>query len=341
MQTDAAREALPVLAEVTRSGWVESRHRGVVVVVDTQGTIHRQRGPANWRTYMRSAAKPVQAVPLIESGAADSFRFTEEELAICCASHTGEEIHQQVVQSVLQKIGQPAEALACGVHPPTDSRTRRQLVAAGRRPNVLHHNCSGKHGGMLAVCVHRDWPVAGYRSADHPLQREIVQVMSELTGCSIEDIHLGVDGCGVPVFGLPLSAMARVFAILGTEGQAPRHGEALRRIREAMTGNPYLIAGRGQFDTALMQQCGERVVAKSGAEGVFCCGVIGRGLGIVIKMEDGYARALPSVALQCLLELNVVTEADLHALSSFFEPEVRNAHDELVGHIRAVRPLFA
>ena len=335
------KQQLPVLAEVTRSGMVESRHRGSVVVADAEGTIHALCGDGQGWTYMRSCAKPVQALPLVESGAADRFGFTEQELAVCCASHAGEVMHRGAVQRILDKIGLSGQALACGIHPPYNREERRRLLAEGREPDPIHHNCSGKHSGMLAVCVHRGWPVEGYLDPDHPLQVEILQCMSDLTGIPRDEIRLGVDGCGVPVFGLPLVAMARVFAHLASDVGHPDHRDALRRIRAAMIGNPEYIAGSGQFDTLLMQQSKGRVVAKSGAEGVFCCGLTGRGWGMAVKIEDGSTRAIPPVVVQCLAELSVLTEADLQALANCREPEIRNNSGLKVGAIRAVSPVFS
>ena len=246
---------------------VESRHRIAAAVCDAGGRVAAAVGDPGLVTYMRSAAKPLQALALIESGAARAFGLTSAEIAVTCASHSGEEIHVRTVRSVLAKAGVPEGALHCGVHPPIDRASAAALVAAGRAPTEVHCNCSGKHSGMLAVCAHRGWPLDGYWLPGQPLQQLLLGNVAAMAGLQPAEIVLGVDGCGVPVHGMPLTAMATAFARLAApQALADGRAEAARTIVAAMQAHPYLVAGKGRFTTQLMEWTRPAIVAKSGAE---------------------------------------------------------------------------
>ena len=321
--------------KVTRGPIVESVHRADVAVADSAGRILFWAGDPGKVTFWRSSAKPIQAVPLIETGASARFGFEDREIAVMCASHSGEDVHMRAVAGILSKIGLDDSVLACGVHPPLDRASARKLLACGVAPWQLHCNCSGKHAAMLSVAVHMGYPVSGYFRPDHPVQRLMLHEVSLFTGIREDDISIGVDGCGVPVFGLPLAAMARAFATLVRPGQLPNAAAAAgaQRVCDAMRAHPYMVAGRGRLTTALMEVAGDRLVAKSGAEGVCCVGVLDLGLGVAVKIEDGNARAAGPVVIEVLARLGVLDGEGLAALAEHHHPHVLNHRGEVVGDI--------
>ena len=332
------------LVEVRRGGITESRHRGHIVAVDGDGAIVAQLGAPETVTFMRSSAKPHQtAIPLITSGAAARFQFTEREIAIACGSHSGQEIHAETVAGMLRKIGLGADALRCGVHEPFDQETARALRERGEQPSVLQNNCSGKHAAMLALAVHLGAPIETYDQPDNPVQLAAVRVISQFSGFPVEDIAIGVDGCGVPVFGLTVRAMALMYARLVVPPASfdAETGEACRRVVAAMGAYPELVGGtRERFDTEVMRATGGRVVSKVGAEGVYTagalpCAVWPQGLGLAFKIEDGEdRRARPTVAIECLRQLGVLDEEALAALTPYASFPIHNHRGDKVGEIR-------
>jgi L-asparaginase II len=330
------------LVEVTRGGITESRHRGHVVAVEPDGTMVANLGAPETVTYLRSSAKPHQAIPLIASGAADRFGFTEKEIALACASHSGEPIHTEVAASMLRKIGLGPEALKCGVHDPFSPEVSRRLRERGEAPNVLQNNCSGKHAGMLALALHLGAPTETYDEPTNPVQLAIGETVSRLSGIPLEDIAVGVDGCGVPVFGITVRAMARMYARL--VAPPAEFDEQLRnacaRIVAAMTTHPELIGGTSErLDTKIMKAAQGRVISKVGAEGVYTAGVLPcadwpRGLGLAIKIEDGDDhRARPTVVIESLRQLGVLVDESLEAVSRYAFFPVRNRRGEVVGEV--------
>jgi L-asparaginase II len=332
------------LVEVTRGGITESRHRGHVVVVEPDGTLVAHLGAPETVTYLRSSAKPHQAIPLITSGAADRFGFTEKEIALACASHSGEPIHTEVVASMLKKIGLGPEALKCGIHEPFSPEVSRRLRETGEPPNVLQNNCSGKHAGMLALALHLGAPTETYEEPSNPVQIAIGKSVSRLSGVPIEDIAVGVDGCGVPVFGVTVSAMARMYARLVSppgEFDEPTKS-ACARIVSAMTNHPELIGGQSErLDTEIMKAAQGRLISKVGAEGVYTAGILPceafpRGLGLAIKIEDGDDhRARPTVVIETLKQLGILFDESLEAVSRYAFFPVRNRRGDVVGEVTA------
>jgi L-asparaginase II len=319
--------------EVTRGSIVESRHRVHVAVVDAEGGVRAGAGDPDFVTFFRSAAKPLQALPLIDDGAADRFGLTEEELALCCGSHSGQPRHLRLAESILARIGLDGEALACGPHPPFHRGSRRELAESGLEPVRLHNNCSGKHAGMLALARAHGWATAGYERLGHPVQGRILNEVARWSGIAAEGIALGVDGCGVVCFAMPIRAMALSFARLAA---ASRRGEeAPRRVVGAMTRHPELVGGSGRLCTDLMRICEGRLFAKLGAEGVYCVGVPGAEIGVAIKIEDGTTRAVGPAVLGVLRRLDLISEDDLGSLHTHAFPEVTNTRGEVVGQIRA------
>lgn len=342
-----ANQQIPVaepLVEVRRGAITESRHRGHVAVVEPDGLILRYAGfPANV-TFLRSSAKPFQAIPLLVSGAAERFGFTDQEVALACASHNGEPIHTEIAASMLKKIGVGPEALKCGVHEPYSQRAATDLRLRGESPNVLHNNCSGKHAGMLAVAKHLGAPIETYYHPESPVQIAAGRVVAQFSDTPAEDLAIGIDGCGVPVFGITVKAMALAFARLVSTPEefdvATR--SACARIVKVMTTYPELIGGtHDRLDTEIMKAAPGRIVSKVGAEGVYTAGVMPckewpRGLGLAIKIEDGDDhRARPTVVIEALRQLGVLCGESLEAVSRYAFFPVKNRRGDVVGEIRA------
>jgi L-asparaginase II len=332
------------LVEVTRGGITESRHRGHVIAVEPDGEIVAHLGAPETVTYLRSSAKPHQAISLIASGAADRFGFTEQEIALACASHNGEPIHTEVAASMLQKIGLEPAALKCGIHEPFSVEVARQLRERGEQPNVLQNNCSGKHAGMLALALHLGAPTETYDQPDNPVQLEIGKTISQFSDVPIEDIAVGIDGCGVPVFGITVKAMALMYARLispPADFSEPIK-DACQRIVSAMSGNPELIGGTSdRLDTEIMRAAKGRVVSKVGAQGVYTIGVLPceqwpRGLGLALKIEDGDDhRARPTVVIESLRQLGILADESLEAVARYAFFPVRNRRGDVVGEVTA------
>lgn len=274
--------------------------------------------------YVRSSAKPFQAIPLLVSGAAEFFGFTDEEIAIICASHSGEERHLATVRSVLEKAGLPEESLQSGAHPPFHALATARLARNGETPSPIHGNCSGKHAGMLALCVYEGWSLEDYRKPEHPSQQRILEAVAEVCGLDQDEVLIGGDGCGVPSFAMPLRSLATGFARLATgEMLSAELAEACGRIQRSMRTEPYLVAGTGRFDTDLMEST--NLIVKGGAEGVFACGDPG-GWGMAIKISDGAGRAVKPAALQALTIQGVAVPGSL-------ESGMRDFHGEVVGSV--------
>ena len=330
------------LVEVTRGGITESRHRGHIVAVTADGVVAGYLGAPETVTYLRSSAKPHQAIPLVASGAADRFSFTEQEIALACASHSGEPIHTQIAASMLKKIGLGPEALKCGVHEPFSAEASSTLRRLGEQPNVLQNNCSGKHAGMLALALHLGAPTETYDEPTNPVQLAIGKAIAQFSDVPIEDIAVGTDGCGVPVFGVTVKAMALMYARLvappGEFDEATR--SACARIVSAMTTYPELIGGTtDRLDTEMMRAAKGRLISKVGAEGVYTVGVLPcddwpRGLGLALKIEDGDDhRARPTVVIEALRQLGVLHDESLEAVSRYAFFPVRNRRGDVVGEV--------
>lgn len=332
------------LVEVTRGGLTESRHRGHVVAVEPDGTIVAYAGAPETVTFLRSSAKPFQSLPLLVSGAADRFGFTDEEIALACASHNGEPIHTQIVEAMLKKIGLDREALQCGAHEPYGVEAARVLRERGEAPNALHNNCSGKHAGMLALALHWDAPIETYHKPEHPVQLAIGKTVASFSDISVEDLAVAIDGCAVPVFGMTVKAMALMYARLvsppSSFDEATRN--ACGRIVRVMNAFPELIGGTSdRLDTAIMKAAPGEVVSKVGAEGVYTAGVNPceewpKGLGLALKIEDGDdRRARPTVVVEALRQLGVLRDESLEAVARYAFFPVLNRPGEVVGEIRA------
>jgi L-asparaginase II len=323
----------PVLVEIVRGDLVESRHAGAVALADAQGRLVLALGDVERPIYPRSAVKALQALPLIESGAADAFGLDEEELAVACASHSGDAIHVAAVRGLLGKVGLDETSLACGAHWPVSETALEALLRAGIRPQAIHNNCSGKHAGMLATAVHLGLPPKGYERVDHPVQIAIADSLSELCDIGLDRAHAGIDGCSVPTFSLPLSALARGFARFGTgEGLSPARAEAARRLMQACFDAPVLVAGEGRFDTLILQGLALQAFIKGGAEGVHCGALPELGLGFALKIDDGAKRADERAVAEILSALLPKART---ILAGQIEGDIRNWRGLKVGRITA------
>lgn len=321
-----------ILAEVIRNGRVESRHRGQFAVVDPSGNIVAALGEINTKTYMRSAAKPVQVMPLLESGAAETFEFTDRELAVIIASHNSEEFHIEAVRSIQQKAGLTENDLQCGFHLPMYGQSAKKHLLGKKPKSPLYNNCSGKHSGMLALAKYKGWPLDTYLSTDHPVQVAIKNKIALFAGLDTNEIETGIDGCSAPVFYLPIRNMAQIFANISDWKIAQSE-----RVFNLMSQIPEMIAGTGRFDTAVMQAGNGRFISKIGAEGVRCFGIKGeKPLGIALKIEDGNTRTSAVVLLEILRQLGLISQDILNELREFQRPVLKNCAGIEIGEIRAV-----
>jgi L-asparaginase II len=326
----------PVVVEVVRGGLVESRHRGAVAIVDAAGTKVFAAGDGTRPVFPRSAVKPLQALPLAETGAADKFGLSDEELALCCSSHSGEPAHVRGVERILAKAGLDASALACGTHWPAAQSAAMALARTGT-PSALHNNCSGKHAGFLCVARAMDADPAGYWRPDHAVQQRVHAVLEDLAGCVLPSDHCAVDGCSVPTWAIPLQNLALAFAKFASgRGLTPARAAAAKRLLAACVNAPWYVAGNGRFCTEIMQLLGKEALVKTGAEGVMCAALPARGFGIAIKCDDGAGRApeaLMAAALSRLLKLDDQKRA---ALARLAQPKIRNWNDIETGELRVV-----
>jgi len=314
---------------VTRGNVVESYHRVHAAVVADSDKLLGEAGDPRLLTYWRSAAKPFQVMPFLESGGFDALGWGDEQLAIACGSHGGEPEHVALIEKMLDDIGLEEGDLACGPQEPLTSRGAKILRESGIRTKRTHNNCSGKHAAMLAYARQSGWPIEGYERIEHSVQQSILNHVALWADMRPSQLDLAVDGCGAVVFGLPLDRMARAYARLGC---AARRGEEIpSRIINAMTRNPFLVGGTDRFDSVLMEETAGRVVVKVGAEGVHSAVVPDRGLGIALKVEDGNSRAQYPALLRLLQELDELPETLPARLGEFLRKPVRNSRGEVVG----------
>jgi len=325
----------PVLVEVTRSDDVESRHRASAVIVTAEGTVVESWGDPELPVFPRSSIKPIQAMPLILSGAADAFNLKDAELTIACGSHNGEPGHVELVHNWLKRIGCTPADLGCGGHLPYHALSAENLLRQGGAPSRLHDNCSGKHTGFLTLARHMGVPVQGYLKPDHPVQREVMKAMAFMTGFTPAATASGVDGCGIPAYAFPLKALAWSIARFGTPEILPdSHAVAATRLGKAITNVPWYIAGTSRFCTVAMEALKDRVIVKAGAEGVFMAAFPAKKLGVALKVRDGAARAAEVLMAGLIRRIEGIDLAAYPALNEFSSPVLRTRTGEPTGLIR-------
>ena len=328
-------DAPELRVEATRGELVESVHPVAAAVVDAGGRLLAASRDPDLVTWWRSAAKPFQALPLVEDGAADRFGFSEEELALVAASHSSEPRHLELISRILEKVGIGEEALACGIHTPLSAAVAAAVARGVVAMTPRWSNCSGKHAGMLALAKHRGWPLAGYQSAGHPVQERILGTVVQWTGAPCREVRLAVDGCTAVCFGLPLRRMALGYARLAASDAPPA-----RRVLGAMMAHPLVVAGTGRVCTDLMHAWPARVAAKVGAEGIHCAALPGMGIGIALKVEDGDMGASGVALLEILRQLlaRLAPEQAVAfpsaALAGHARHPIRNTRGAVTGELR-------
>ena len=325
----------PVLVEVTRGPMVESRHRVRYALADASGQVIRRAGDPEQLVYPRSAIKPLQGLALIESGAADVYGLSDAEISLACASHSGEPRHVETVRAWLERIGCSAADLECGPQLPSRESDLKALYGAGRDADALHNNCSGKHTGFLSIARHTDVPTAGYIRHEHPVQQRVLGILESMTGLDLSDAPRGIDGCGIPVLGIPLGNLALAMARLANPADQPESRQAAcARIVAALAAEPFMMAGTGRFCSEMIVASGGRVLAKTGAEGVFCVALPELGLGLALKVEDGATRASEVATANLLRDLGLLDEQTCEAAARMFEPSIYNRAGLRVGLLR-------
>ena len=330
----------PVLVEVIRGSEVESRHRGAVAVCDAYGKAVMSLGDVEVPVFPRSAVKIIQALPLMESGAADSFGFSAKELALACASHSGEAGHVETALGMLKKAGKTGADLECGAHWPFEQQVLIAMAASGNKPTAAHNNCSGKHAGFICTACHEGIDPVGYVGQGHKIQQNVRLAMQEVTGFPHEVDHYGTDGCSIPTYSVPLKNLAQGFAKMATgKGLAPIRAKSARRLLEACMAEPWYVAGTGRADTNLMQAGKGRVFVKVGAEGVYCGAVPELGLGFALKSDDGSERAAVSMIAGVLAKL-LKSDAELsEKYKEAAKHRYRNWNGMIVGKVKAAGEL--
>jgi L-asparaginase II len=332
--------ANPVLVEVARGNVIESRHSGAVAVFDAAGKPVLEIGDTNRPVFPRSAVKAIQALALVESGAADAYGFGTEELALACASHSGEPEHVGLSRSMLAKAGLNESALECGAHWPTVQDAMVDMARGGNKPSALHNNCSGKHAGFICACVHTGIDHRGYVGFSHPLQEMVREAMNNVTRAAHGVENSGTDGCSIPTYAVPLRNLAAGFARMATgEGISPDRGKAAKRLFAACMAEPFFVAGTGRTDTRLMKLGGGRIFAKGGAEGVYCGALPELGLGIALKCDDGAGRAAEVMISAVLAKLLEKGDPLKEGLLEFARPVLKNWNGIEVGRLEPTAAL--
>ena len=327
-----------VVIKIYRGNLIENLYRGDVSIVKINSNSIYSLGDEHKITYWRSAAKPIQALPVIYSGAYQRFGFTDQELAVMVASHNGEEKHIKLVHSILNKINLTENDLKCGICSPVYRPTAHYLKKNGIEITPVYNPCSGKHVAQLALCQYYGWPVNDYYFVKHPVQQMILDVVGYISDYSRESIYLGIDDCTVPVFGMPIKNMSNSYVrFVNWELLSNKYKTAAQKIFLSMVNNPYIVGGTDRFDTDLMKVSDGNLVAKSGADGVFCIGIRNEkentGIGITIKMESGNMKFMPMAVIRILEQIKILSEIQIQKLKKYIPSAILNCRDEKIGDI--------
>ena len=325
----------PLTVEVMRGELVESRHLVHGVIADADGQVVESWGEPDRLVFPRSSIKPIQALPLIETGAADHFDLLEAEIALACGSHSGTPGQIALLKGWLDRLGLDEAALECGPLKPMDDKAAEDLVRHGDAPTSIHNNCSGEHAGFLTTALHLGEPISGYSRVDHPVQKRVTRALSELVNCDPRTNAFATDGCGIPAIAFPLHELAIAAARLATpERLGNARNAAISRIRRSIAAEPEIFAGPKQFDTLAMRELGTKVVVKSGVEGVFLAGSFESGLGLFLKVEDGTQRARDLAAANFLKTAGFIDATQQEAFAYFLTRPLQNSLGAVVGQIR-------
>ncbi len=324
-----------ILAKVYRGKTIESIHYGSVVVVDSSGKRIYRIGDPSFVTFLRSSAKPFQAMPVVELGVAEAFGFTQQEIAIIAGSHNGEKKHVKLVKSILKKVGLNASFLQCGTHVP-HYYTALGITPPKKRFSPLQHNCSGKHAGMLAVCVYKNWNLKNYLKPNHPVQKLILKRISGLCEYPERKIKIGIEGCGAPTHGLPLKNMAIGFSKLVTfRSKNEITSQSLQVVADSMWKYPEMVSGKGRLDYALATASRGNIICKAGAEALHCAAILDKGWGLAIKILDGTRRAINPASVEVYRQLGILTKSHVKKIKEFASPSVYNHKKARVGFIKS------
>jgi L-asparaginase II len=322
------------MVKALRGNTIESVHQVAAAVVDSSGKLRYSAGDPNLVTFLRSSAKPFQALAVVESGAAEAFGLTQQEIAIIAGSHNGEKKHVKVVRSILKRVGLNKSHLQCGTHVP-HYYTALGITPPKKRFSFLQHNCSGKHAGMLLTCVYEGWNPKSYLNPSHPVQKLITKKISEQCEYPVRKIKIGIEGCGAPTHALPLKDMAIGFSKLKSfRARDERTSQSLQVVADSMWRHPDMISGRGRLDYDVAVASKRNILAKAGAEALHCAFVLDEGYGLAVKILDGSRRALAPAAIECYWQLGVLNKSQLRSLREWAYPSVLNHQGKKVGFLQ-------
>ncbi|MFS1513302.1 asparaginase [Chengkuizengella sp. SCS-71B] len=325
---------MSIIIHVKRGSLIESQHNGYIVVADSNGQIQYHLGDPEYKTFARSSAKILQAIPIIEEMIKNDLHLSDEEIAVICSSHNGEAEHVKKVQSILAKLNLNPSHLLCGEQLPLHKETRERLLRNNFKFTTLHNTCSGKHAGMLILAKLLNSPIENYLSIDHPVQQAMLNTIVEMSGAKMNEVDIAKDGCGVPVFGLTTHQIAKAFAKIGSSSSiSENRSQACKKIIQAISSHPFYIAGTDRFDTQLIHVTQGRIIGKMGNEGVFALTIPSEGLGIAIKVKDGAERASYPTVVETLSQLNLISTQEQKQLESFHYPIIKNRRNETVGRL--------
>lgn len=327
-----------ILLHYTRAGHVENIHRGDIVAVNCEGKIIRAVGNSHLTMFWRSAAKPFQALPFVKNGGLEKYNISEEELAVLVSSHSGEENHVALVKGILKKLGLDESVLDCGILRPLNGKAYKKLLLSGEPVTAVHNQCSGKHSQIIALAIMLGVPVEGYIRPEHPAQKLIFKHVAMASKMPEEKLEIGIDGCGVPVFYLPIYNMALAYARLSSpsKGDWGEYEIAATKIRDAMSHYPQVVSGTGRIDLAVNEVSKGRIIAKMGSDAVYCLAIKDENLGIAFKIEDGNFAVVTPMVISVLKKFDLLTKDEEKELDEKFPPVLKNHRGEVIGTIETV-----
>lgn len=326
-----------MVVEVLRGPVVESLHQVMAVVVNENGSITQYWGNPNFLTLPRSAIKILQALPLIESGAADKFNLEAKHIALACGSHRGEKDQLQALSQWMEKAGIKESQLSCGPHLPYDEKSAHEMLRRGHSATAICNNCAGKHLALISTCLHLGENPTGYEKYEHSAQKRLRKVLTEMIKVDHAKVGHGIDGCGIPTYGVALQALAVGMSSLINPKESAARKAASLRLLDAVKSHPYYVAGSDNFVTAVIEKTQGRAIIKTGAEGVVCGVLPEKRVAFAVKASDGATRAAQVVTSSLLLQLGGLSEPEFRALSAYTLPEVKNWKGEVVGQVRVAK----